>query len=69
MKQAWSNLKSFVTIWLMLILGVIIVGNLFGLKLDQEILLLYTNTTSSVVTYYFTRKKNKDDDNDKEESI
>ena len=63
MKQAWSNLKSFVTVWLMLLLAVIVVGNLFGLKLDQEILLLFTNITSSVITYYFTKKQN-----DKEKS-
>ncbi len=72
MKQAWTDLKSFVTIWLMLILAVVVVGNMFGLKLDQEVLLLYTNLTSSVITYYFVRKKNKETENEtnnKEESI
>lgn len=66
MKQAWSSLKSFVTVWLMLLLAVIVVGNLFGLKLDQEILLLFTNITSSVITYYFTKKQNEKEKSEEE---
>lgn len=68
MKKAWSDLKSFVTIWLMLLLAAVVIGNMFGFKLDQEVLLLFTNITSSVITYYFTRKKNKEDE-EKEETI
>lgn len=66
MKQAWSSLKSFVTVWLMLLLAVIVVGNLFGLKLDQEILLLFTNITSSVITYYFTKKQSEKEKSEEE---
>lgn len=66
MKQAWSSLKSFVTVWLMLLLAVVVVGNLFGLKLDQEILLLFTNITSSVITYYFTKKQNEKEKSEEE---
>lgn len=56
MKQAWSDLKSFVTIFLMFLLGIIIVANLFGHKLDDPILLLFTNIITAIITYYFTRK-------------
>lgn len=58
MKKCINDLKSFVTVWLMLLLGVIIVANLFGKILDQEILLLFTNTITGVITYYFNRKEN-----------
>lgn len=68
MKKAWNDLKSFVTIWLMILLAVVVIGDLFGHKLDQDILLLFTNIITSVITYYFTRKKNKDDE-DKEDVI
>lgn len=68
MKKAWNDLKSFVTIWLMILLAVVVIGDLFGYKLDQDILLLFTNIITSVITYYFTRKKNKDDE-DKEDII
>lgn len=50
------DLKSFVTVWLMLLLGIIIVANLLGKSLEQEILLLFTNTITGVITYYFNRK-------------
>lgn len=56
MKKCINDLKSFVTVWLMLLLGIIIVANLFGKSLEQEILLLFTNTITGVITYYFNRK-------------
>ena len=60
MKKAINDLKSFVTVWLMLLLGVIVVANLAGLHLDDPILLLFTNTLTAVVTYYFTKKEDKE---------
>lgn len=60
MKKAINDLKSFVTVWLMFLLGVIIVANLAGLHLDDPILLLFTNTLTAVITYYFTKKEDKD---------
>lgn len=56
MKKALSDLKSFVTVFLMLILGVIVIADLFGLTLEHEILLLFTNTITGVITYYFNKK-------------
>lgn len=51
------DLKTFVTVWLMIILGVIVVANLCGKSLEQEILLLFTNIITGVMTYYFNRKE------------
>lgn len=65
MKQAWSDLKSFVTISMVILLFTIVIANLFGATLDQPILLLVTNMISVVITYYFTRKK--EDKEDKKE--
>ena len=60
MKKAINDLKSFVTVWLMFLLGVIIIANLAGLHLDDPILLLFTNTLTAVITYYFTKKEDKE---------
>lgn len=57
MKQAWTDLKSFVTIAMVILLFVIVIANLLGASLDQSILLLVTNIITMVFTYYFTRKK------------
>lgn len=69
MKQAWSDLKSFVTIFLMIMLGVIIVFNLLGYKLDEQVLLLFTNIITGVITYYFTRKNKESNTDSKKEEI
>ena len=61
MKQAWKDLKSFVTISMVVLLFVIVIANLFGLSLDQPILLLVTNMITTVLTYYFTRPKKNDE--------
>lgn len=59
MKQAWSDLKSFVTISMIVLLFIIVIANLFGMEISQPILLLVTNLISNVLTYYFTRKKSE----------
>ena len=66
MKQAWSDLKSFVTISMVFLLFTIVIANLFGATLDQSMLLLVTNSITMVLTYYFTRKK-EDKEEKKEE--
>ena len=63
MKQAWTDLKSFVTISMVLLLFVIVIANLCGMQLDQTILLLVTNSITMVLTYYFTRPKKSTDEN------
>ena len=61
MKKAWNDLKSFVTIWLMLLLAVVVVADLFGYELTDPVLLLFTNTLTAVITYYFTKKDKKEE--------
>lgn len=56
MKKAWNDLKSFVTVSMMLLLFVIVIANLIGANLQDNILILVTNLISAVFTYYFTKK-------------
>ncbi len=65
MKQAWEDLKSFVTIAMILLLFVIVIANLFGAVLSETILVLVTNLVTAVFTYYFS--KNKTDTNTENE--
>lgn len=61
MKKAWSDLKSFITISMIIILAIIVIANLFGYVLQDNILILVTNLITAVFTYYFTKR----DDNTK----
>ncbi len=64
-KKAWSDLKSFVTIAMMTILFIIVIGNLYGLKLEDNILILVTNLMTAVFTYYFTKQDNDNNEKNK----
>lgn len=60
MKQAWSDLKSFVTIAftftiIALVLIVAIKGNW---DIFQIVFTLFSNIATAVFTYFFTRKTN-----------
>lgn len=57
MKKAWNDLKSFVTVAMIVLLGGIVVANIFGRKLDDNILILVTNLVTAVFTYYFTKRE------------
>ena len=59
MKEFWTDLKSFVTVSMIVILAAVIVCNLFGMKLDENLLLLFTNLITAVFTYYFTKSDKK----------
>ena len=63
MKQAWSDLKSFVTISMVVLLFIIVIANLLGATLEQSVLLLVTNAITMILTYYFSRKDNKQNEN------
>lgn len=65
MKSMLDDLKSFVTVAMILLLAGIVIANIFGMKLDDNILILVTNLITSVFTYYFTKKDNdaKNDEN------
>lgn len=61
MKQAWTDLKSFITVAMVLILAGIICASLAGHQLGDNLLLLFTNLATSVFTYYFTKKDNAEE--------
>ena len=63
MKKAWDDLKSFLTIMLLVLLFVIVIANIFGKRIDENLLILTTNLITSVFTYYFAKKDKVDDNN------
>ena len=56
MKQAWTDLKSFVTVSMIVLLAIIVIAGLFGYNLTDNLLVLVTNLITAVFTYYFTKK-------------
>ena len=63
MKKAWEDLKSFITVSMILLLFVIVIANLFGANLTENLLILVTNLMTAVFTYYFTKKSDNADTN------
>lgn len=61
MKQAWDDLKSYVTILLIttLVALLIITAVKGNWEVFQLMFTLFASVTSSVVTYYFTKKTTK----------
>ena len=66
MKQAWKDLKSFVTVAMILLLFVIVIANLLGATIAENLLILVTNLITAVFTYYFTKKSDKKTDESEE---
>lgn len=64
MKQAWNNLKSFITVAMILILMGVIIADICGFALSDKLLLLFTNLATSIFTYYFTKKNTADESED-----
>lgn len=60
MKQAWSDLKSFVTISVVvtLVILLIVVAVQGNWEVFQLIFTLFSSVTSAVITYFFTKKSN-----------
>ena len=58
MQKALTDLKSFVTVAMILLLFIIVIANLLGATLADNLLILVTNLTTAVFTYYFTKKDN-----------
>lgn len=69
MKQAWDDLKSFVTISMIVLLFIIVIANLYGMEISQPILLLVTNLISNVLTYYFAKKNSSADNKEVENQL
>ena len=63
MKRAWSDLKSFVTVAMITILTIIVIADLFGANLTDNILILVTNLITAVFSYYFTKKEGNENEN------
>lgn len=64
MKQAWNDLKSFITVAMILILAGVIIADICGFALSDNLLLLFTNLATSIFTYYFTKKNTTDESED-----
>lgn len=60
MKKALDDLKSFVTVAMVILLFVIVIANLCGATIAENLLILVTNLITAVFTYYFTKKENKE---------
>lgn len=50
------DLKSLITLSLIITLEVLIIK---GVKLDNDLFLLFSNITTMVITFYFTKKESK----------
>lgn len=61
MKQAWSDLKSFVTITVIVTLVVLMITVTIyqNWEIFQLIFTLFSSVTASVITYFFTKKSNE----------
>lgn len=62
MKKALTDLKSFVTVAMIFLLFIIVIANLCGATLAENILILVTNLVTAVFTYYFTKKESGEDE-------
>lgn len=60
MKKALDDLKSFVTVAMIVLLFIIVIANLLGATLAENLLILVTNLVTAVFTYYFTKKESEE---------
>lgn len=59
MKKAMYDLKSFVTVTMVIILLILVVASLLGATIQDNILILVTNLITAVFTYYFNKKESE----------
>ena len=66
MKQAWNDLKSFVTIvfTITIVALIIILAIQQNWEIFQLVFTLFSNIVVAVFTYYFNKKKQGGDSND-----
>lgn len=64
MKQFWTDLKSCITIFMIILLFIVVIANLFGKTLADNLLILVTNLITAVFTYYFAKKENNEGSNE-----
>jgi hypothetical protein len=53
MKQAWSDLKSFLTIVMTLAMIAVL---LFDIEVNQAVFALFSTSYGSMITFFFTKK-------------
>lgn len=54
MKQAWNDLKSFVTVTM----TIAMIALLFvPFEVNKEVLMLFSTSYGAVITFFFTKKK------------
>ena len=53
MKQAWGDLKSFLTIIMTLAMVYVL---LFDVEVNQAVFALFSTTYGSMITFFFTKK-------------
>lgn len=60
MKQAWTDLKSFITISVIITLVTLLIITAVkeNWEIFQLIFTLFSSVTASVTTYFFTKKSN-----------
>ena len=63
MKQFWTDLKSCITILMIVLLFIVVIANLFGKTLADNLLILVTNLITAVFTYYFAKKESNEGSN------
>lgn len=64
MKQFWTDLKSCITILMIVLLFIVVIANLFGKTLADNLLILVTNLITAVFTYYFAKRENNEGSNE-----
>lgn len=58
MKQAWNDLKSFVTVvFTIAIVALVFITVFKSSDLFELVFVLFTNVATAVFTYYFTKKQ------------
>jgi hypothetical protein len=66
MIKALTDLKSFITVAIICILALVIICDIFGRTLNDNLLLLFTNLATSIFTYYFTKKETTEENTNME---
>lgn len=67
MKQAWKDLKSFVTVaFTITIITLVFITVFTSEDMFKLVFVLFTNVTTAVFTYYFTQKKQMKNDESEE---
>lgn len=65
MKQAWTDLKSFVTV----VTTIGMIALLFvPIEVNKEVLMLFSTTYGAIITFFFTKDNKKEKIENKEEN-